>query len=141
MLEETASVVSISDGRAVVAMVRSEACGSCSAKSMCHPSSGEAMQMEVSNPAGAKPGDRVTVSLPPAELLKASAMAYMMPAMAIVGGAAIGWSKSGTDKGAMIGAGAGFILSTAYLFIQGRKGKHNPAPFISKIQQSGGLGK
>jgi hypothetical protein len=61
--------------------------------------------------------------------------------MAIVAGAAIGWSKSGTDKGSMIGAGVGFILSTAYLFIQGRRGKQSPSPFISKIQQSGGLGK
>jgi sigma-E factor negative regulatory protein RseC len=132
MLEETASVLSVKGGRAVVELVRSEACGSCSAKSMCHPASGESMRMEVDNPLSAAPGNRVTVSLPPEELLKASATAYLMPATAIVAGAAIGWSRTGTDLGSMVGAGAGFALSTLYLLVQGRR-KRTVAPYISRI--------
>jgi hypothetical protein len=65
MLEETAMVVSISQGHAMVALVRSEACGDCAAKSMCNPVSDNTMQMEVENPVGAKPGERVIIELPP----------------------------------------------------------------------------
>lgn len=132
MLDETASVLSVSEGRAMVELVRSEACGSCSAKSICHPTSGESMRMEVEDPVGTSPGDRVTVSLPSEELLKASATAYLMPATAVVAGAAVGWSRTGTDMGAMAGAGAGFALATLYLLTAGRR-KRGRQPFISRI--------
>ena len=82
MLEETASVVSVEGSLAKVSLTRSEACGSCSAKNMCHPTGEKSMEMDVLNSAGAHPGDRVVISLPPAELLKASAAAYMVPAVA-----------------------------------------------------------
>ena len=79
MLEETASVVSLEGEKAKVVLVRSDACGACAAKDMCHTSSGETMEMVVLISAEAKPVDRVIVSLPPGELLKASASAYLLP--------------------------------------------------------------
>ena len=132
MLEETASVVSLNGGNATVVMVRSEACGGCAAKQMCHPSSGNTMQMEVRNIAGARPGDKVVISLPPEELLKASATAYLMPAVAAVAGGSIGWSRYGTDGAAIIGTLIGFSAAAIYLFWHGRK-KRDSAPFISRI--------
>ena len=132
MLEETASVVSTRGDRATVALVRSDACGGCSAKQMCHPSSGDTMQMEVRNIAGAHPGDKVIVSLPPGDLLKASATAYLMPAVAAVAGGAIGWSRYGTDGAAIVGTLIGFGLATLYLFLQGRKNR-DAIPFISRV--------
>jgi sigma-E factor negative regulatory protein RseC len=132
MLEETASVLSVEGDLAKVTLTRSEACGSCSAKSMCHPTGEKSMIMEVLNSAGAEPGDRVIISLPPAELLKASATAYMMPAVAAVAGGAIGWKKTGTDIGAIIGCLAGLILATIWLIIQSKR-KSGPVPFISRV--------
>jgi len=132
MLEETASVVSLAGDHATVVLVRSDACGGCSAKHMCHPSSGDTMQMEVKNAAGAHPGDKVVISLPPGELLKASATAYLMPAVAAVAGGAVGWSRYGTDGAAIVGTVIGFALATLYLFWQGRKDRDS-IPFISRV--------
>ena len=132
MLEETASVVSLVGDRAIVALVRSDACGGCSAKHMCHPSSGDAMQMEVKNLADAHPGDKVVVSISASELLKASATAYLMPAVAAVVGGAVGWSRYGTDGAAIVGTVIGFALATLYLFMQGRKNRDS-IPFISRV--------
>ncbi len=132
MLEETASVVSLEGDRAKVVLVRSDACGSCSAKNMCHPSSGQTMEMAVLNSAGARPGDRVIVSLPPGELLKASATAYLLPAVAAVAGGAVGWSRTGTDPGAIVGSVIGLAAATIYLFWQGRK-ERGAIPFISRV--------
>jgi sigma-E factor negative regulatory protein RseC len=136
MLEETGSVVAIEGDQARVTLVRSEACGSCSAKHICHPTSSKTMEMEVLNKAGAKPGDKVIISLPAEELLKASTSAYLMPAMAAVAGAAIGWNRSGTDAGAIIGCAVGLVLAFAWLFIFQRKRK-GPGPFISRVLESG----
>ena len=137
MLEETASVVSLRGDSATVVMVRSEACGGCAAKHMCHPSSGNTMQMEVKNVAGAHPGDKVVISLPPEELLKASVTAYLMPAVAAVAGGAIGWSRYGTDGAAIIGTLIGFAFATVYLIWHGRKNRDS-VPYISKVLWSGG---
>ena len=132
MLEETASVVSLEGEKAKVVLVRSDACGACAAKDMCHPSSGETMEMVVLNSAEAKPGDRVIVSLPAGELLKASASAYLLPAVAAVTGGAIGWSRTGTDPGAIAGTVISLAAATIYLFWQGRK-KGGAIPFISRV--------
>ena len=136
MLEETASVIATEGNRARITLVRSEACGACSAKHICHPTSSKTMEMEVLNSAGAQAGDKVIISLPPEELLKASFSVYLMPAVAAVAGAAIGWSRSGTDTGAIIGCAIGLALASAWLFTLGRK-RRAPAPFISRILESG----
>jgi sigma-E factor negative regulatory protein RseC len=132
MLEETAAVVSLAGDRATVALVRSDACGGCAAKHMCHPSSGKTMQMEVKNVAGAHLGDKVVVSIEPSELLKASATAYMMPAVAAVAGGAVGWSRYGTDGAAIAGTVLGLVLASLYLFWHGRKNRDS-IPFISRV--------
>ncbi|TNF46785.1 hypothetical protein EP232_04175 [bacterium] len=139
MLEETAMVMSVSHGRAMVALVRSEACGDCAAKSMCHPTSENTMQMEVDNPVGARPGERVIIELAPEALLKASILAYLFPATVMVAGAAVGWSRTGTDMGALIGALLGFTLASLYLFIYSRRKKFTQGPAISKVLNSGGI--
>ncbi len=139
MLQETAMVVSISHGRAVVSLVRSEACGDCAAKSMCHPTSGNAMQMEVKNPVGAKPGEKVIIELPPDALLKASTLAYLFPATVMVAGASVGWSRTGTDMGALFGALVGLAASSLYLYIYTRRKKFTQGPAISKVLNPGGI--
>ena len=90
------------------------------------------MQMVVKNMADAHPGDKVIVSLPPDELLKASATAYLMPAVAAVAGGAVGWSRFGTDGAAIVGTIIGLALATLYLFWHGRKNRDS-IPFISRV--------
>ena len=137
MLEETGMVVSVSSGRAKVALVRSEACGDCAAKSMCHPTSEGLREMEVANPMGAKPGEKVIITLPPDVLLKATTLAYLFPATLMVVGATVGWSLKGTDMGALFGALAGLAASSLYIYIHGRMKKAPAGPAISKILPRG----
>ncbi len=137
MLKESAMVMSVSPGKARVSLVRSEACGDCAAKSMCHSSPGGTMVMEVRNPIQARPGEKVVITLPPKELVKASAMVYLLPATAMVAGATVGWLKTGTDMGAMIGTLGGILVSSLYLFLHGRRKKEISGPVISEVQGPG----
>ncbi len=139
MLKESAMVISVSTGKARVALVRSEACGDCAAKSMCNPASGNLNVMEVGNPVEARPGEKVIISLPSKELLKATAMAYLMPAAAMVAGATLGWLKTNTDPGAIIGAFTGFAVSFLFLFGHSRRKKTDHGPEISKVLVSAGF--
>ena len=136
MLEETASVVSVEGDHARVTLTRSEACGQCSARNMCHPTGEKIMEMDVLNSAGAEPGDRVVISLPPLDLLKASASAYMLPAVAAVVGGAIGWSRTGTDAGAITGCLIGLTAAFTWLFVHSKR-KKGPIPFISRVLKDG----
>lgn len=133
MLEETGMVLSVSPDWTKIALVRSEACGSCAAKSMCHSTSEGLREMNVQNSIGAKPGERVVITLPPEDLLKASVVAYLYPTILMVAGAAVGWSIKSTNAAALVGALAGFLASCLYLYFysRGRKTPHGPA--ISKI--------
>lgn len=140
MLKETARVVSTSPGKAKVAIVRSEACGSCPAKSMCSAASGNMNILEVNNPVEAKRGEKVIIELRPTALVKATAMLYLFPAVAIVAGATAGWLRSGSDTGAMVGALAGFAASSLFLYLHGRKQKSESGPKISKILAPSGIG-
>jgi sigma-E factor negative regulatory protein RseC len=139
MLKETARVVSTSHGQAKVAIVRSEACGNCPAKSSCSAASGNINVLEVRNPVEAKPGQKVVVELQPEALVKATAMLYLLPATAIVTGATAGWLRSGSDLGAMAGALAGFATTSLYLFWDGRREKTAKGPTISKVLSPGGI--
>lgn len=133
MMEEKAQVLSVEGHRAKVAMVRSEACGECGAKDLCHPTTGTTMQMEVENPIAAHPGDRVIITLPASSLLKATTLTYMFPAFLMVAGAAVGWSRTGTDMGALIGTGVGFAGSFLFVYYYSRSGKSGGLPRITKI--------
>ncbi len=133
MIEETAQVISVVGNSARVAMVRSEACGECAAKDMCHSTSENTMEMEVDNPVGAHIGDRVTISLTASDLLRATTLTYMLPAFVMVVGAAIGWSRTGTDLGALFGAIAGFAASFLFLYFYSRRGSSKGAPRITRI--------
>jgi sigma-E factor negative regulatory protein RseC len=139
MLKETAMVVSTSPGQAKVAVVRSEACGRCPAKSMCSTASGNINVLEVMNPVEAKPGQKVVVELQPEALVKATAMLYLLPAVAIVTGATAGWLRSGSDFGAMIGALAGFAAASLFIYLHGRKQKTGKGPKISMVLAPGGI--
>ena len=140
MLKETAKVVSTSHGRAKVAITRSEACGSCPAKSMCSTASGNINVLEVRNPVEARAGQTVIIELQPGTLVKATAMVYLLPTVAMVAGATAGWLQAGTDLGSMLGALAGLIAASCFLFWHGRRDKPVKGPTISKVLSPSGIG-
>jgi len=139
MLKETATVVSTSPGQAKVAIVRSEACGNCPSKSMCNTASGNINVLEVRNPVEAKPGEKVVIELQPETLIKATAMVYLFPATAMVVGTTVGWLKTGSDLGAIIGALAGFAAASLFLYLHGRKHDSEKGPKISKVLSPGSV--
>ena len=139
MLKETATVVSTSPGQAKVAIVRSEACGNCPSKSMCSTASGNINVLEVRNPVEAKPGEKVVIELQPETLIKATAMVYLFPATAMVIGTTVGWLKTGSDLGAIIGALAGFAAASLFLYLHGRKHDSEKGPKISEVLSPGSV--
>ena len=139
MLKETAMVISTTPKRAKVAIVRSEACGNCPAKSMCSAASGDINVLEVRNPVEARPGEKVIIELPPEALVRATALLYLLPAAAMVFGAATGWLQTGTDLGSMFGALTGLAATSLYLFWHGRREKETKGPTISEVLPPGGI--
>jgi len=133
VLKETATVVSTSAKRAKVAIVRSEACGNCPAKSQCSTASGDINVLEVRNPVEARPGQKVIIELRPGALVKATAMVYLAPATAMVAGATAGWLQTGTDLGSMFGALTGLATASLFLFWHGRRENTAKGPMISKV--------
>lgn len=139
MLKEAATVVSTSASKAKVAIIRSEACGNCPAKTMCSTASGNINVLEVRNPLEARPGQKVIIELQPEALVKATAMVYLVPAIAMVTGATAGWLQADTDLGSMFGALTGLIAASLFLFWHGRRGKTTKGPKISKVLSPGAI--
>jgi len=61
------------------------------------------------NHVGARVGDRVQLSLPPGSVLRAAGVAYLLPLLLIVAGAAWGTLQGG-DVWAVAGAAAGLVV-------------------------------
>jgi sigma-E factor negative regulatory protein RseC len=143
MLKEKATVVSAEGSRAKVAIMRSEACGNCPARSTCSTASGNINILEVSNRAKAQPGEKVVIELQPDRLVKATLLMYLLPALAMVAGATATWIKTGSDLGTMAGAAAGLAVTTLFLYLHGHRKTGITGPVISEIlsrkDPSGGL--
>jgi len=133
MLQEKGTVIATDGNRAKVAIVRSDACGSCPSKGVCSTGSGNLNVLEVRNPVAAGPGEKVIIDLQPGTLVKATALVYLLPAGAMVAGATAGWLKAGTDLGAMLGSVAGLAAATLFLFLYGRRKDAVKEPVISKV--------
>ena len=67
------------------------------------------------NRIGAKVGDCVVVAVPEGAVLRAAALAYLLPVLFLIVGAAIGTALSDHDVSALAGAGAGLALGLLVL--------------------------
>ena len=96
MIEQTALVVSVQGDLAEVEGEHPGACGGCAGEGTCATSliaryfgrSRPALQVE--NPIGARPGDRVIIGLAESTLLTASFLAYLVPLLSMIGAAIAG---------------------------------------------------
>jgi len=112
-------------GRAVVAFRRSPACGKCR---FC-TAEGKDMLAEVEDLVGVSPGQRVRVSLPSGALLKASILAYLVPASMFLVGVWGGYALTGSE---WAGLGIG-VTALALGLLPARKATRRPGRFTPRI--------
>lgn len=95
MIEETAHVVDTEGEYAWVETERRSSCGSCSAKgcgtgALSKILGRRSQRLKVLNPVEAKPGDEVVLGIREQALLKGSVAVYIVPLLAMLGGALLG---------------------------------------------------
>jgi sigma-E factor negative regulatory protein RseC len=83
-------VLRTDSGAAWVKTTRSSACKGCTARDSCHTMDGKEMEVKALNPAGARVGDRIVLSVESGSLLKATFLIYVFPILFLVAGAVIG---------------------------------------------------
>lgn len=74
----------VSGDTAKVELEKSEKCGHCGAKIMCHPGSDNKMCVEAINEIGAKIGDRVRIEVSPAISILATFILFVAPILAFL---------------------------------------------------------
>jgi sigma-E factor negative regulatory protein RseC len=108
-----------------VEIVPPAACAACSSRNNCSTAgSGKNRKVEVLNPAGAKVGDRVQISIKTSALLKAIFLLYLFPILCMLCGGLAGQIVSrtiGTNESitSMIAAFGCFIAAMAVVRIRG----------------------
>lgn len=114
-----AVVVAVDDSEAVVEVAgRAPACGSCKSADGCQTGlmglSDGPRRYRVANGIGARPGDRVSLSVAEGTVFRASLVSYLWPALLAIAGAAAGQWLAG-DGGALAGTLFGLILGFVLL--------------------------
>jgi len=129
MIETKARIVSISDGTAWVAPTEESGCGGCGSRSSCAVSglakhfSRRQKLVPVACDASAKPGDELVLAVSEGELLKAGLMAYLLPTVLSVAGAAWASSRGYGDIGSVAGMAGGIALGLLIARLLARKAR------------------
>lgn len=82
-MDQIGKVIGIEQGIATVELERSSACAKCG---ICHLGETQTIQIEVENSIGAAVGQRVLIAVGERSVLKASAILYLIPLLALVAG-------------------------------------------------------
>lgn len=114
-MERTGEVIAIENGRLLVEFCRPTACEKCGG---CE--GGQKARMLVKGQANI--GDWVVVSLPTAQVMKASAMAYLWPLGALMAGLIAG-NALGGNGGALAGGVGGLAIAMAAIRLWDQKRK------------------
>jgi len=113
-MERTGQVIAIpANGRLLVEFCRPTACEKCGG---CE--GGQKARMEVNGQANV--GDWVVVSLPTGQVMKASAMAYLIPLIALMAGLGCG-NALGGNAGALLGGVIGLGVAVAAIRLWDKK--------------------
>lgn len=89
--EEQGEVIEITGNLARVRVRRGSKCGSCASEHMCGMVSKDETVMTAVNPVGASKGQTVCLSFKVESQVRASFVLYLIPVMALVAGALIGY--------------------------------------------------
>lgn len=96
MIEKLGQVISVQGELAEVEGQLRSSCGGCAVKGTCSTSlltrsfGPKRLLLQAHNPIGARPGEHVIIGLSEGSLLKASVLAYLIPLLAMIGGAVAG---------------------------------------------------
>lgn len=124
MATEEGIVIKLGSGTAWVKTTRSSACKACASRASCHTKEqGKAMEVEVTNPVGAKIGDRIVLYFETSSLLKAAFLLYVFPVLCMLAGAALGhWLSPAMSLNTSLGSAlAGFgSLALSFLLVKRR---------------------
>jgi sigma-E factor negative regulatory protein RseC len=121
MIKEEGVVKEVRGEKALVLTDRKAQCGQCMARGYCEMlGGGKEMLSEALNPIGAKVEDIVRIGIPSGTVTKASMVVYMVPAIGLVGGAAVGYyiGKSCSldpNLSTLIGSLAGIGISMTFV--------------------------
>lgn len=130
-------VVRAIDGGEAVVEVEQGGCGRCHEPGGC---GGQQLTQalcsgpktyRVNNPAGAGIGEQVTVAVASGAVRRGANLAYVLPLLALVGGAAIGTQAVG-DLGGIVGGSTGLVVAWFFLRIRmrGASGNSDIRPYI-----------
>jgi sigma-E factor negative regulatory protein RseC len=122
MAEQTSvrAIVRELDADGALVEVEQGGCGRCHEKGGCGGQSltqmfcSEPKKYRVVNEIGAGVGDRVVVAIAAGSVRKSANLGYVLPLTASIAGALLGM-QLGEDRGAMLGAAAGLLLSFIYV--------------------------
>lgn len=122
--ETEAVVAEVRDGIAVVRVTQApSSCGRCGEAGGCgKATTGASRQYELPNAVGAKAGDRVVLSVPGGAVLRAAMLAYLLPAVLAIAGAAAATALVGDGVPALAGALCGLLAGALAMRRTGRTG-------------------
>lgn len=124
------AVVRSVDGDQALVEVEQGGCGRCHEKGGCGGQHLTQMfcsgpkTYRVDNLVAASVGERVTVTIAAGSVRRTANLAYGVPLLSMLVGAALG-TQIGGDLGAVLGAGGGLVLSVIYVRFRSRDGSGN----------------
>lgn len=116
MIETKVRVVSRHNGELLVTSTESSGCGGCSSRNVCGISglakyfAGGRKPVAVSCSANVQPGQELSMQMQEGDLLKAGVMAYLVPSLFAIGGAALVTQAGYGDAWSVLGALGGVLL-------------------------------
>lgn len=152
MIEEEGVVISVAGDLAEVDGRRRSTCGGCAVNGACGTSliaryfGRRRSLLRAHNVIGAGPGDRVVFGLPEGALLEASFIAYLIPLLALIGGAILGdhvaglWAPAYAQEVSVlsgIGAlAAAFVWLGCFARAKAADGRYRPR-ILRRVEPSG----
>lgn len=118
-MEQIGRVVDVKDGMATVELERSSACAKCG---ICYAGETKLIRIDLENSLNAAEGQRVLIAIGEGSVLKASAILYLIPLIALMGGIGLAYLLAkivplpGNPDWWGAGVGLGFfVLSFAFI--------------------------
>ena len=116
-LIEHAGIVQRIEGRRAIVAMQTGGCASCGHGGQCGigqlAKGRPATLLAVPLDHPLQPGEPVTVALPASQLARSALLGYLLPALAMLAGAALGGSLIGSDLATALGALVGLAIAIA----------------------------
>lgn len=128
MIEEQARVLDWRNGRALLWVDRSSACGSCKARAACGQGLARSLtgkaaghELEVACSTPLRPGDQVVLAVDENLLVRGALLVYLLPLLALLLGALLGqWLQASEGVSIVLGF-AGFAAAFGWLALRNRQ--------------------